>query len=182
MKKGLLILSNICEDVEAVGTTSLLRRAGLDITTATFNDEKEITCVYEHVLKPDYFVNELNLDEFDYLVIPGGFYVARTFDKETNFKNLVLEFNSKNKMIAAICAGPMFLGEAGLLKDKKYTIFPGCEREHFGGTRQQYYKAVTDGNIITARSVGALFDFSYEIIKYVKGFEAAEEFLKKIYF
>ncbi len=180
--KGLVILSNVCEDVEAIGTIALLRRAGLEIVTATFNDDKKVTCAYNTKVEAEEFIENLNLDEFDFLVIPGGSYVVKTYDTDKNIKNIILEFNSKNKLIAAICAGPMFLGEAGLLKEKHYTVFPGCEKESFGGILQQYHKVVKDGNLITARSVGALFDFSYEIIKYLKGYEKAEEFLKDIYF
>lgn len=180
--KGLVVLSNICEDVEALGTIALLRRAGLTIVTGTFNESKRVTCAYKTKVEAEEFVKDLNLNEFDFLVIPGGSYVVNTYDKEKDIKNLILEFNSKNKLIAAICAGPMFLGEAGLLKEKRYTIFPGCEKENFDGFLQQYHKVIKDGNLITARSVGALFDFSYEIIKYLKGYEKAEEFLKNIYF
>lgn len=180
--RGLLLYSNNCEDVETVGTKALLRRAGLEIVTATFNKDKEIKCVYGTNLKAHSFVKDLDLDSFDFLVIPGGSYVVKSYDKDTNVKDLILNFNSKNKLIAAICAGPMFLGEAGLLKDKNYTIFPGCERESFGGNRQQYYKVVQDGNLITARSVGAVIEFSNEIIKHLKGCKEAEKFLKNIYF
>ncbi|HHV33601.1 MAG TPA: DJ-1/PfpI family protein [Acholeplasma sp.] len=180
--KGLLLYSNIAEEVETVGGTALLRRAGFEIVTATFEKDKKIKCVYGTELEADYFVSELNLDEFDFLVIPGGNYVVRTYEKEENIKNLVIEFNKKNKLIAAICAGPMFIGHAGLLKDKRYTLFPGCEREEFGGKRQQYHKVVRDGNIITARSVAAVVLFVNEIVKYLKGYELAEEFMRKIYY
>lgn len=180
--KGLLLYSNNCEDVETVGTTALLRRAGAEIVTATFNDVKEIKCVYGTSLKADSFVKDLDLDSFDFLIIPGGSYVVKSYDKDLNVKNLVLKFNSEKKLIAAICAGPMFLGEAGLLKDKSYTIFPGCERKSFGGNMQQYYKVVQDDNLITARSVGAVIEFSNEIIKYLKGCNEAKTLIKDIYY
>jgi|SRR5690554_927711 len=180
--KGLLIYTNNIEEVEAVGSTALLRRAGLQIVTATFEESKTVKCVYGTNLEADYFVNELNLDEFDFLVIPGGSYVVKTYQQNENMKKLVLDFNNKNKLIAAICAGPMFLGEAGILKDKSYTIFPGCQRENFGGKLKQYHKTVTNSNIITARSVAAVTLFVNEIVKYLKGYKAAESFLEKIYF
>lgn len=180
--KGLLIYSNDMEEVEAVGSTALLRRAGFNIITATFESIKEVKSVYKTELKSDYFVSELNLNDFDFLVIPGGSYVVKNYQKNENMLNLVLEFNRKKKLIAAICAGPMFLGEAGLLKDKNYTIFPGCERESFNGNLCQYHKVVQDKNIITARSVAAVTLFVNEIIKYLKGSELADDFLKKIYF
>lgn len=180
--KGLLIYTNNAEDVEVVGSTALLKRAGFEIVTATFSESKTIKCVYGTNLKADYFVKELNLNDFDFLVIPGGSYVVKTYQENENMKNLILDFNSKNKLIAAICAGPMFLGEAGILSDKRYTIFPGCERENFGGKLEQYHKVVTSSNIITARSVAAVTLFVNEIVKYLKGYKEAEIFLEKIYF
>lgn len=180
--KGLLIYSNNCEDVEAVSSTALLRRSGLEIVTATFNDVKQVKCVYGTALEAEYFVKDINIDEYDFLVIPGGSYVVNTYKEDVDFKDLVINFNKKGKLIAAICAGPMFLGEVGLLEDKNYTIFPGCERDNFKGNLQQYYKVVLDKNIITGRSVGAVIEFAYEIVKYVKGFTEAEQFLEKIYF
>ena len=76
----------------------------------------------------------------------------------------------------------MFIGDAGLLKGKRYTVFPGCEKDAFKGILEQYQKVINDGNIITARSVGALFEFTAKIIKYLKGSDVKEEFLKNIYY
>lgn len=180
--KGLLVYSNDCEDVETVGTKALLRRAGLEIVTGTFEENKKIKCVFGTELEADYFIKELDLDEFDFLVIPGGYYVVKSYETDKNMQNLVLKFNEDKKLIAAICAAPMFLGQAGILETLNYTIFPGCERSNFKGTLQQYYNVVKDRNIITARSVAAINDFSAEIIKYLKGHKEAKKFLKNIYY
>lgn len=180
--KGLLIISNNMEDVEAVGSLALLKRAGFEVVTATFEETKTVKSYYGTEVTANYFVSELNLDEFSFLVIPGGNYVVKTYEKNKNIQKLILEFNKNKRLIAAICAAPMFIGDAGLLKGKRYTVFPGCEKDAFKGILEQYHKVINDGNIITARSVGALFEFTAKIIKYLKGSDVKEEFLKNIYY
>ena len=76
----------------------------------------------------------------------------------------------------------MFLGELGLLKNKEYTIFPGCESESYQGLLKQDYKVVKSDKIITGRSVGAVFEFVSEIIDYYYGKEAKKDFLSNTYY
>lgn len=76
----------------------------------------------------------------------------------------------------------MFLGELGILKNKEYTIFPSCEKDSFEGILKQDKKVVRAENIITARSVGAVFEFVGEIINYLFDQKAVEMFYKNTYF
>ena len=177
--KGLLLLANDCEDLEAIGTKALLERAELEVLTATFNSDKKVSCYYGTVVEADLDANEIEVDDFDFLVVPGGMYVSREIKEDKIIKPLIKRFANKNKLVAAICAAPMFLGDLGLLKNKNYTIFPGCESESYRGNLKQQFKAVTDGNIVTGRSVGGVFEYSYEIVKYLKGIENAEALLTK---
>ncbi|MCR5271938.1 MAG: DJ-1/PfpI family protein, partial [Lachnospiraceae bacterium] len=71
----------------------------------------------------------------------------------------------KGKLVAAICAAPSVLGEAGLLNGKKATCNPGWE-EHLKGAVCVTDNAVTDGNIITSRGMGTAMDFSLAILEY----------------
>lgn len=180
--KGLMVLHNQMEDAEAIGTRALLERADVQIVTATFNRDKRVKMAYGVIVEADIFSREIQVEEYAFLIIPGGKYVSEVLLTDVNVKSLIKDFYKANKLIAAICAGPMFLGELGILKGKNYTIFPGCEKEVYQGNLKQELKAITDGNIITGRSVGAIFEFSYEIIKYIKGKEKADSFLKGIYY
>ena len=83
--KGLLILSHKMEDVEALGTRALLKRAGLEITTATFEDTLEIQTSWLFV-KADYFAFDLQMNNYDFLIIPGGRYVSQIVDQDVNIK------------------------------------------------------------------------------------------------
>ena len=74
------------------------------------------------------------------------------------------------KLIASICAAPSILGELGLLKEKKYTCYPGWESESFKGTYTGKEMEI-DGNTITARSMYYSTDFGLTIIEYLLGKE-----------
>ncbi|MBM7453943.1 4-methyl-5(b-hydroxyethyl)-thiazole monophosphate biosynthesis [Acholeplasma morum] len=178
--RGLMVLSDYCEDTEALSTRALLVRSGIHIDTVTINESKRITTAYGLEVKVDYHKDEIDLDDYQFLVIPGGKYVSMIIDKDTYIKSLSASFKLENKLIAAICAGPRFLGEMGLLKNTKYVIYPGLAEDTFEGFYQPHLKAVTDGLIITGRGAGCTVDFAYEIIKFIKGEAFAKSILKQI--
>lgn len=180
--KGLIIFSHGMEDVEAVATKALLIRAGVTMSAITFEETKEIKTAYNQIIKADYFFNEIAVEDYDFLVIPGGPYVSKVIEEDVKIKELAILFNQNNKLVAAICAGPRFLGRAGLLDDKKFTCYTGCEVDMPKGEYLPKFKAITDGNIITARGAGAVYDFVYEIVKYVYDNQSAENLLKNILF
>jgi len=171
--KGLLILSNLVEDIEAIGTRDLLIRAGCKIDTVTFEESLIIKTSYGLEICVDDFAQNVRVDEYDFLIIPGGPYVGKIVDQDQDIKNLAIQFHQKEKLIAAICAGPRFLGQAGLLDGKKYTAFHGSDKDAPKGHYQPNDKAVLDGQIITARGAGAIYEFAYEITKYLMTKEKA---------
>ena len=180
--RGLLVLSDFCEDTEALSTRALLRRAGIEIDTVTINGSKSIQTAYGLEVSVDYHKDEIDLDDYQFLVIPGGKYVSLILEKDTYIKSLVAHFHLEQKMLAAICAGPRFLGEMGALKNKHYTMYPGLQEEKFSGVYEGDKKAVTDGLVITGRGAGATLDFALEIIQYIQGSEKAKQILKSIAF
>ena len=179
MMKGLLIFSHHMEDVEALGTRALLKRAGLDITTATFEDTLEIQTSYGLSIKADYFAFDLQMNNYDFLIIPGGRYVSLIVDQDVNIKRLCKEFHHEKKMIAAICAGPRFLGQAGLLDGIHFTAYTNID-DAPQGIYHKEVKTIVDQSIITARSAGAVYEFAYEIVKYLLGEDKAVALLKNI--
>lgn len=180
--KGLLVLSNNVEDAEALATRALLKRSGLDVVTVTYESTNTIVTAFGLNVKVDHFAHEVHLDEFDFVVIPGGRYVSLVVDHDVHIKELVKYFSHKNKLVAAICAGPRFLGQAGLLDNKHYTAYSGSEKDMPLGIYHPDEKAVRDGHLITARGAGAVYEFSYEIVKYLLGEDKASELLKSILF
>lgn len=163
--KGLMILNSNCEDVEALGTRALLRRAGFHVDTVTTTESKSIKTAFGLSLEADFLLKDINEKDYQFLVIPGGRYVHETIDYDLKIQEIAIRFASSNRLIAAICAGPRFLGRAGLLDAKNFTAYPGSEKDIPKGFYQPEEKAVTDGNFITARGAGAIYEFSYHIVK-----------------
>ncbi len=178
--KGLILFSNQMEDVESVATRALLKRAGLEMEAATYNDSLVVKTAFGLEVKADHYAKNVSLDDYRFIVVPGGPYVAKTVDKDKDIKKLVKRFHEQGKLVAAICAGPRFLGQAGLLDDKPFTAFTGSEKDAPKGEYRPNLKAMTHENIVTARGAGAVYEFVYEIVKYLRGEKAAQELMKTI--
>lgn len=178
--KGLLIFSNLVEDMEAIGTRDLLLRAGIEIDSVTFEESLRITTSYGLEICVDDFAQNITVEDYDLLIIPGGPYVGKIVDQDQEIKELVKSFYHKDKVIAAICAGPRFLGQTGILDGKNFTAFRGSEKDAPKGNYRPEDKAVVDGRIITARGAGAVYEFAYEITKKLISKEKALEVRNKI--
>ena len=176
--KILVVITDGFEDIEAIGTVAILRRARLDVTFAAIDATSARGRYNIHVdnLKN---LSEIDISEYGRLVIPGGpEYLAE--EKNPDFLKRILSFYNQGKYIAAICAAPTILGHLGLLKGKNYTCFTSRD-EDFGGTYIDKY-VVTDGNLITGRSAAAVIDFAFAIIEAVSGKKEAEEVARSIYY
>lgn len=176
--KILAIVTDGFEELEAVGTIALLRRAKLDVTIACI-DKPSACGRYGMVLTDLVDWRSVNIDDYDMLLIPGGpEYIQE--EKDPRFLSIVKSFFSHDKYIAAICAGPTILGHLGLLKGKNYTCFTSMN-EDFQGTYVDQY-VVVDGKLITGRSCAASIDFALAIIKVALGDEALAAIKEEIYY
>ena len=87
--------------------------------------------------------------------------------KDSVVTNFVTKAMDESVLVAAICAAPLILGSLGYLKGKKAVCYPGFENELIGAEISSD-TVVRDGNIITAKGVGAAFDFGFEILNTLK--------------
>ena len=70
--KGMMLFADSFEDIEALGTLDLIRRAKIDIDTVSITGKKEILTQSKVYVLADKLIEEINLDEYDFLIIPGG--------------------------------------------------------------------------------------------------------------
>ena len=120
------------------------------------------------------------VNDDDMVVLPGGMPGSVNLRDDERVINLLKEFNSNNKKIAAICAGPISLGKAGLSEGKNVTCYPGFE-DQLGNCNYQEELVVVDGNIITGRGPAAAIPFAFEILKQIAP-EKVEEIKKAMLF
>lgn len=178
MKKVCLVLTNGFEEVEAVGTFAVLRRAGLmvdifSLTQGNATGRFGLTCT---ALKP---FSQLDSSQYDALILPGGPQYAE-LEKSAGVQALIKSFVEDGKVVASICASPTILGRAGYLKGKNYTCFTSMN-EDFGGHFTGEYVAV-DGNIITGQSAAASIDFGFAIVEKLLGKSHADQVKQSIYY
>lgn len=179
MGKIYILLAEGFEEVEALTPADVLNRAGFDVVLVSTNNDLLIMGAHHIPVKCSCFIEHLNADEGLMLILPGGMPGTLNLMANEKVKSLLLEFNSKNKWIGAICAAPMILGEMGLLKGKKVTCYPGYEK-HLIGAELTDCNAITDGKFITGKGVGASMDFSLEIVKNLIDKKTADELARKM--
>ena len=170
MKKVALFLANGLEEIEALGTVDILRRAEIEVTTVSISEQKEVTGAHNITVLADKLFNEIDFSQFDVLVLPGGMPGAKHLNEHEELKKQLSIFAENGKKVAAICAAPMVLGGLNLLKGKKATAYPGFE-DKLIGAEVTGEKTVVDGNIITGKGPGLVFDFALQLVEEISGKE-----------
>lgn len=165
------------EEIEALTTVDVLRRAGMNVEIVSVTPDEIVVGAHNVSILCD--VNFENCDFFDaeLLFLPGGMPGAATLDKHEGLRKLILSFVEKGKPVAAICAAPMVLGKLGLLKGKKATCYPGFE-QYLEGAECVKEHVVRDGNIITGMGPGAAMEFALDIVDLLSGKEKVDELVE----
>ena len=178
--KGLIVLGNGFEDVEAISVIDLLRRSKLEIDAVTNNQTLEVETAFGITLKAQKFLKDVSAKDYDFLVIPGGRAVRTVWVNDRTLADLIIQFASSKKLVAAICAGPLLVGKLGLYKDLPYTCFPGSETFITAGKYSPKEGVITAGNFITAKAMGYGIDFGLAIIEYLQGKKQREQIYQSI--
>ncbi len=179
--KGIILLADHFEDVEALITIDILRRAKIDIELISIKNDLKLTTQSNVIIIADKLYTDIDINNYDFLIIPGGKAVFETHLNSEITKKVIEHFNNNNQLIATICAAPSILGKYGLLKNKEYVCFPSCE-EGIDGILLQNEKVVVSNNLITSKAAGTTFLFAYEIVKYLRGEEVAKKVLNSVYY
>lgn len=176
MSKTGIFMAEGCEEIEGLTVVDILRRAGLEIEMISINETVSITGSHGISFLADKIFEQVNFDEFDAIVLPGGMPGTLNLGAHEGVLAVIRKFAKEGKLVAAICAAPSVLGAAGILNGKKATCHPGFE-DKLTGAAPSEDSVVSDGNIITSRGMGTAIDFALEIVKYLKD-EAAVVDLK----
>ena len=169
MPSVLVPLAQGCEELEAITLIDLLRRAGMDVTTAGL-DAEAVTASRGVRLIPDTELDAVMNREFDLIVLPGGLPGADHLDRDPRIQKLILEQASADRKVGAICAAPKVLASAGLLDNRAATAYPGTlESLQLRGTAITSDRVTVDGNISTSRGPGTAMDFALELIEQLAG-------------
>lgn len=176
MKPTVLIpLAQGCEELEAVTIIDLLRRAGIDVTTASLTDEP-VKCSRNTVLIADTTLEAVMQDSFDLIVLPGGLPGADNLNDDPRIHQIINRLDNEDKYIAAICAAPKVLVNNGILKGKKATAYPGALNAIDTSLVDLGEEAIQiDGKVITSKGPGTAMDFALTLIEILLDKDAREQ-------
>ena len=158
--KVIVLFKNGYEEIEALAPVDVFRRANIPCDLVGM-DSIEVTSSHGITVKMDKVFDEACLDA-DMVVLPGGLPGATNLRDDDRVIDLLKKFNEQGKWISAICAGPISLEKAGVIKGKVFTCSPGFETQIPSGIYQEAL-VQKDGNIITGKGPLAAFPFAYTL-------------------
>jgi protein deglycase len=171
-KRVLCLIGPGFEEIELVAPIDLLRRAGAEVVIASVPGDIHLTGRGGITLHADTALTEVIKQEFDLLLIPGGPGV-KELRLDGRPAQLARSFADKGKLVAAICAGPTILADAGLLADKRYTAHFSVNEELPQALSGR--EVVEDGNVITSRGAGTALTFGMALVRRLYGEAKAQE-------
>ena len=175
MPRVLVPLAQGCEELEAVTIIDLLRRAGIEVVAAGLQPGI-VRASRGTQLMPDLTLDEALKQEYDMIVLPGGMPGAKHLKEDPRILDLLNSMAAEGKFTAAICAAPTVLAEAGVLKGKKATSYPGfLDKMDLADTHYVTDAVVRDGKVLTSRGPGTAMDFALALIEALCGHEVRQE-------
>jgi protease I len=168
-RKAVILTADMFEDMEVFFPLFRLREIGWDVDIAA-PLKKTIHGEHGYRLEPTLTIDQVNPDNYDLLLIPGGSPdgAPATVRDSKKAQEIARVFFGKNKPVASICHGPWTLAAAGVVKGRHLTSFwhDGVPEDvKAAGGIWEDREVVVDGNLITSRWPADLPDFMREIVK-----------------
>ena len=174
MNRSFLFLAEGFEEIEALATVDVLRRAGMDLKTVSITDKREVAGAHGIVVTSDMTFAEADFAGAEWLIAPGGMPGASNL---AAFEPLCELLKAHEGKIAAICAAPaVVLAPLGLLDGLKATCYPGFEEAlAAGGAEKTDVRVEVTERIITANGPSSALPFALAIVAASLGESVAQE-------
>ncbi len=179
--KALILLAPGFEDLEAITTVDILRRADIDLTVANLHDDWTTGARGTAVIADTRLTLIDENRTFDAIILPGGQPGANNLAADKRVIARLQEQSQAGRLIAAICAAPKVLAAAGLLKGRRITHFPGAlTAAETAGVEVVDEPVVVDGNVVTGRGPGTALDFALAVVEQLAGKETRDSVESKL--
>lgn len=173
-KKALVLLADGFEEIEAATPIDVLRRAGVDVVVAGVGSTS-LKGAHGLVYNADMPLEQAQGD-FDLVVLPGGMPGAKNLGESAKAKEIAVKTAAAGRVVAAICAAPVFtLGAWGLLDGRKGTCYLGMESMFSDKVTFVPERVVVDGNVTTSRGPGTAMDFALSLAGQLMGDAVAKQ-------
>ncbi|MDT2403584.1 DJ-1/PfpI family protein [Enterococcus avium] len=194
MKKVLLLLANGFESYEASVFTDVF---GWNLYEGDQNTElvsvglhPVLSCTWGYSCIPMRQIEEVDLNDFDALAIPGSFEQANFYEDafSEDFLSIIQHFDQANKPIAAICVAGLAVAKSGVLTDRFGTTYrfknnPRQDQmKEYGVLVQSNERIVEDRNIITSSSPETALDVAFRLLELLTNEENTAEVKRRMGF
>jgi protein deglycase len=166
MPTALLPLVDGFEEIEAIAIADILRRGGVEVLTVGL-ESVIVEGAHNITVMADRLLEYAETDNFDLIVLPGG-PGTHKLKADARIIDMLQKQTAAGKLVAAICAAPIVLSEAGLLKGKRATSFPSVQADLDVG-EYLTIPVVVDGNAITSRGPGTAIAFALKLVEILQG-------------
>ncbi len=179
MSKVYVFLAEGFEEAEALTPVDLLRRADVETVMVSVTGKAAVTGAHGITMMADRLFEEIDGRDADLLMLPGGMPGTLNLGAHAGLVSLLKEHFAAGKKVAAICAAPSVLGKLGMLEGKTAVCYPGFE-DQLSGAAIGSGKVSVDGNVTTAKGMGAAIEFGLALVAQLKDQETADKIEKAI--
>lgn len=176
-----VLMADGFEEVEAVTTVDILRRAGIDVRMVSVSENKHVTGGHQISVICDITWSQADFSTCEMLVLPGGSAGVDVLKRHAGVPGVINDFMTQNKWIAAICAAPTILAEMGLLEGAVAVCYPEMQNEMKGAVGSNRDVEIYQ-NIITSKAAGTSHKFAYKIVELLGSKEIADCVIEKMYY
>ena len=163
------------EEIEAVAIVDVLRRAELDVVMASL-EPGPVEGAHGICVEPDAWIDEVDLDAVDAIVLPGGMPGTRALMENERVLGLVRRLADEGRITAAVCAAPLVLAAAGVVSGATITSHPAVREELSEGDAEvvDTLRVVESGHLITSQGPGTSIEFALALVARLAGSEVVE--------
>lgn len=167
-----LFLADGFEEIEALATVDIMRRAGMTVITVAVGSKNNIvTGAHGVPVTADKSINDIDADDAEWLIMPGGMPGSTNLAACDKLNDIINKHWLKGGKIAAICAAPaVVLGPLGVLRGQEATCYPSFKDDLVkAGGKYTDNRVVISGNLITANGPSSAFVFAFAIVSETLG-------------
>ena len=165
LRKALVLIDNGFQEAELLVPYYRLQEAGFKVDLVGSKVKETYVGDNGYRLAADLAAEDVKIDEYEAVVIPGGRAPDRMRTKKP-LVDLVRGAFERGKVIAAICHGPQMLIEANVVRGKKVTSVVAVATDLKNASAiWEDRSVVVDGNLVTSRIPPDLPDFCRETVK-----------------
>ncbi len=179
MQRILVPLGHGFEEIEAVAIIDVLRRAELDVVVGAL-EPGPVEGGHGIRLLADATLDELDLDGFTAVVLPGGLGGAQRLRADERVLGLVRRLAAEGRTTAAICAAPLVLQAAGVVGEAAITSHPSVRGELAGLDLREGPRVIDSGSIVTSQGPGTVLEFALDLVARWRGPELARDLESKM--